>query len=446
MTFRTKIILYLVAIHLVLGAIAFVALRERPLWLLAAEGAFLVSIVLGVLLVRSFFVPLRLIRTGAELVAEQDFTSTFRPVGQAEMDELIRVYNRMIGQLRSERLRVEEQNRFLADLLEASPVGVVTLDFDGRVASVNPAAAQILGVETEGSEATLRRVRGRGRPEGLPGPLGRALAELAPDGSRVVAEGGRRFKISRAAFYERGFPRTFFLIEELTEELRRTEREAYETLIRLMSHEVNNSVGAVGSLLESLGEYAEALDPEDRERFARALSVAVTRLGRLRSFVSGYAEVVRLPEPELRPADVAELVDEILLLLAPELERRGIEVAWTARDAVAPVPLDRNQMEQVLVNVVKNAAEAIGEGGRIELALRRRDRGGDGARPTLTLRDTGPGLAPEVRERLFTPFFSTKRDGRGLGLTLAHEILTRHGFDHSLDNHPEGGARLTVRF
>lgn len=460
MTSRAKVILYLVALHLVLGAVAFVALRGRPLWLLAAEGAFLGSIVLGVLLVRSFFVPLRLIRTGAELVAERDFTSTFRPVGQAEMDELIRVYNRMIGRLRSERLRVEEQNRFLADLLEASPVGVVTLDFDGRVASVNPAAAEILGPEPGGAKlaagagspgasateygAVAGSFSGR-HPAQLPEPLGSALAELPPDGSRVVSDGPRRFKLSRAAFYERGFARTFFLLEELTEELRRTEREAYETLIRLMSHEVNNSVGAVGSLLESLGEYGEALEAADRERFARALSVAVARLGRLRSFVSGYAEVVRLPEPDPRPTDVAELVDEILLLLAPELERRGIRPSWTEREELAPIPLDRNQMEQVLVNVLKNAAEAIGEGGRIELALRREDPHRDGG-PVLEIRDTGPGLPPEVRERLFTPFFSTKRDGRGLGLTLAHEILTRHGFGHALENHPDGGAVLTIRF
>jgi len=434
---RAKLIVYLVAIHALLGAIAWLALHERPWWLLAAEILFAVSITLGIWLIRSFFVPLRLIRTGAELVAEQDFTSTFRPVGQAEMDELIRVYNRMIGRLREERLRVQEQNRFLADLLEASPVGVVTLDFDGRIDSVNPAAAELIGRPPD-------ELAGQ-PPSDLPGPLGEALATLPADDSRVVTDGPRRLKVSRAAFYERGFARTFFLLEELTEEIRQTERNAYETLIRLMSHEVNNSVGAVGSLLETLGDYGASLDAPDRERFTRALTVAVARLGRLRSFVSGYADVVRLPPPDLRPCDLAELLDEILLLLTPELERRHITCTWTDRAEIPPIPLDRNQIEQVLVNVLKNAAEAIGEHGTIELALTLEPHDGRQA-PTLTLRDTGPGLTPEARDRLFTPFFTTKRDGRGLGLTLAHEVLTRHGFDHTLRNRPEGGAELVIRF
>jgi len=94
--------------------------------------------------------------------------------------------------------------------------------------------------------------------------------------------------------------------------------------------------------------------------------------------------------------------------------------------------------------VLKNAVEAIGEEGRIELRLTL-DTEGTGT-ATLILRDSEPGLSPEAAERLFTPFFSTKRDGRGLGLTLAHEVLTRHGFDHTLRNHPEGGAELVIRF
>jgi len=438
---RAKIVAYLVVIHALLGVIAYLALRERPLWLLVAEGVFLVSIVFGILLVRSFFVPLELIRTGAELVAEQDFTSTFRTVGQEEMDSLIEVYNRMINRLREERLRVEEQNRFLDDLLEASPAGVVTLDFDGRIDLVNPAAAALWGAPADELSGRL--------PEETGSVLGTALAALSVGDSRVVAAGGRRFKASRASYYHQGFARSFFVVEELTEELRRSERKAYDTLIRMISHEVNNSVGAVGSLLESAVELVAeegglAGPTGETGRVTEALQVAGARLGRLREFVSGYAEVVRLPEPERRPCDVATLVDEILILLGPELARRRIEHRWTERDDVPAIPLDRNQIEQVLVNVLKNAIEAIGEDGRIELRLTL-DTEGTGT-ATLTLRDTGPGLSPEATERLFTPFFSTKRDGRGLGLTLAHEVLTRHDFDHTLRNHPEGGAELVVRF
>lgn len=430
---RAKVVLYLVLIHVVLGAISFLALRESRWLLLAVEGLFVLSIALGWMLVRSFFVPLDLIRTGAELMSERDFTSTFREVGQPEMDALIRIYNGMTERLRDERLQLQERNYFLDRLLAASPSGVLTLDFDGRLSSINPSARQLLQIETD--------VQGQqGQPLTGLGPLGEALAGVPAGESRVVADGPRRLKVSRAEFFDRGFPRSFLLVEELTEELRASEKSAYGKLIRMMSHEVNNSVGPVSSLLDSFRGYSSALGEEDRRDFEEAIDVAVARMRRLSAFMNGFAEVVRLPEPDRRPCDLRRLLDEIVLLLRSELERRRIRVEWETTDPVSPVELDRNQIEQVLVNVLRNAMESIGEDGRIGLGLSE-----EGDRTVLTVSDTGPGIPEDVRPLLFTPFFSTKRDGRGLGLTLVREILTAHDARFGLENR-EGGAEFRVRF
>jgi len=429
MSLRAKILLYLVLIHAILAAISFVVLRENRLWLLAVEGLFVLSIVLGMLLVRAFFVPLELIRTGAELIGERDFTSQFREVGQPEMDALIRIYNQMIGRLREERLKLQEQHYLLDRLLTASPAGIVTLDFDGRVTALNPAAGKLLGIAPEAAkEKSLAE-------------LAPPLASIAVGGSEVLSlQGGRRLKASRAEFFDRGFPRSLLLLEELTEELRASEKAAYGKLIRMMSHEINNSVGAVGSLLDSFRGYAPDLGEEDRTDFLQAITVSVTRLENLRSFMNGFAEVVRLPPPDRRPTDVKQLVDEILVLLRPELERRRIAVRWERSEAIPPVDLDRNQIEQVLVNVLKNAQESIGEDGTITLRL------GNGERPSLSIEDSGPGIPEDVRALLFTPFFSTKRNGRGLGLTLVQEILSAHGFEFSLGMGEGGGAEFRVGF
>lgn len=379
---RAKVVLYLVLIHVVLGAIAFLALRENRWLFLAVEGLFVLSIALGWMLVRSFFVPLDLIRTGAELMSERDFTSTFREVGQPEMDALIRIYNGMTERLRDERLQLQERNYFLDRLLAASPSGVLTLDFDGRVSSVNPSARRLLQIEAD--------------VQGLPlvglGPLGAALAGVPAGESRVIADGPRRLKVSWAELFDRGFPRSFLLVEELTEELRASEKAAYGKLIRMMSHEVNNSVGPVSSLLDSFRGYSSALGEEDRRDFEEAIDVAVARMRRLSAFMNGFAEVVRLPEPDRRPCDLRRLLDEIVLLLRPELERRRIRVEWETADPVPAVDLDRNQIEQVLVNVLKNAMESIGEDGRIGLRLFL-----EGDRTVLTVSDTGPGI-PEDRK------------------------------------------------
>jgi nitrogen fixation/metabolism regulation signal transduction histidine kinase len=430
MSLRAKIIVYLVLIHAVLAAISWVVLWENRLWLLAVEALFALSIVFGVLLVRTFFVPLDLIRTGAELIGERDFTSQFREVGQPEMDALVRIYNRMIDRLREERLKLQEQHYFLEKVLAASPAGILTLDFDGRVATLNPAAEallQVAGDEARGKELSA-----------LPAPAGPALAAIPDGGSEVLAlQGGRRLKATRAELFDRGFPRGFLLLEELTEELRASEKAAYGKLIRMMSHEINNSVGAVGSLLDSFRGYAGDLGDEDRDDFVQGIAVAISRLENLRAFMNGFAEVVRLPPPDRRPTDLKRLVDEILLLLRPEFDRRRIRVVWERAEPLVPVDLDRNQIEQVLMNVLKNAMESIGEDGKILLRL---------DQDALSIRDSGPGIPEEVRAHLFTPFFSTKRNGRGLGLTLVQEILTAHGFAFSLAPGEGGGAELRVGF
>jgi two-component system nitrogen regulation sensor histidine kinase NtrY len=431
LSLRAKVVLYLVLIHVVLGAISFLALRDNRWLMLGVEGLFVLSIALGWTLVRSFFVPLDLIRTGAELMSERDFTSSFREVGQPEMDALIRIYNQMIERLRDERLRLQEQNFFLDRLLTASPAGVLTLDFDGRLSSINPSARALLQVDDDV----------QGRPLNDLGPLGEALAGVPAGESRVVADGPRRLKVSRAELFDRGFPRSFLLVEELTEELRASEKAAYGKLIRMMSHEVNNSVGPVSSLLDSFRGYSSALGEEDRRDFEEAIDVAVARMRRLSAFMNGFAEVVRLPEPDRRPCDLRRLLDEILLLLRPELERRRIHAEWETMDFVPAVELDRNQIEQVLVNVLRNAMESIGEDGHIGLHLFL-----EGDRTVLAVTDTGPGIPEDVRPLLFTPFFSTKRDGRGLGLTLVREILTAHGTRFGLENRKEGGADFRIAF
>ena len=428
-------------IHAVLAAISFLVLRENPLWLLVVEVLFVLSVVLGGLLVRAFFVPLDLIRTGAELIGERDFTSQFRKVGQPEMDSLIKIYNQMISRLREERLKLQEQHYLSGSHPHASPAGIATLDFDGRVSDLNPAAERLLQVTQD---------EANGKELAALDSLGATLAGLPVGGSEVLAlQGGRRLKVSRAEFFDRGFSRSFLLLEELTEELRASEKAAYGKLIRMMSHEINNSVGAVGSLLDSFRGYGGQLGAEDRDDFLQAITVAITRLENLQTFMNGFAEVVRLPPPDRRPTDVKRLVDEILLLLRPELERRRIRVDWETSEAIPPVELDRNQIEQVLVNILKNALESMGEDGVIRLRLGfegGRNGSWSRGRPYLSVQDTGPGIPEDVRPLLFTPFFSTKKNSRGLGLTLVQEILSAHAFEFSLGPGEGGGAEFRVEF
>jgi two-component system nitrogen regulation sensor histidine kinase NtrY len=410
-TLRNKIVVWFVVLHLILGAAAVFVLMQQRILLFAIEALFALSIFISYRLIRALFVPLDLIRTGAQLIADRDFTSRFVAVGQPEMDALIDVYNRMIDELREERLGAQEERQLLERIVEASPSGIVICDFDGNVERMNPAATRLVTPE-----------------------LLAEMRTLSPGESRLVARDlPRRVKVWRAEFRDRGFAKSFFIIDEMTEELRLSEKAAYEKLIRMMSHEVNNSVGAVRSLLESSLRYAPQVGDADRDDFVNALTISSSRIDALNRFMTGFADVVRIPPPHRTRMRLALLVERIAAFLRPELEAKAIALAIDTDGSEAEV--DEHQLEQVLINIVRNAAESIGREGTIEIAL---------CDSVLTIADSGIGIAAEDAAELFTPFFTTKREGRGLGLTIVQEILANHGFAYALHNREGGGAEFVI--
>jgi two-component system, NtrC family, nitrogen regulation sensor histidine kinase NtrY len=438
LTGRTQLTLYLIAVHLPFALAAALVLETNLVpraAIFALEAVFALSFAIGLWLVKRCLAPLDLIRSGAELLTEADFGSRLTRVGSSELDDVVAIYNRMFDRLQDERLQLEEQHFLLDKLLRAAPWGVVMLDLDGRIASVNPAAEDVLGRAPD--------LIGKA-PATLDPPLGTALRDLvaAPPAAAstvVTLLGSRRIKIQRSEFFDRGFPRAFFVLEELTEELRRSERAAYEKLIRMMSHEVNNSVAAVGSLLESCLVYREQIGVDDRADYEQALRVAIGRTSQLGHFMRSLAEVVKIPPPRLSPIDVNALAADAVTLVRPDATRCGIEIHLATDPELEPIAMDRSQIEQVLVNILRNAIEAISGPGRIDVSTSARGRG------LLVVENSGPRIPEAVKQRLFTPFFTTKPNGQGLGLTLVQEVLTNHRFRFALESDPEP-TRFTIRF
>jgi two-component system, NtrC family, nitrogen regulation sensor histidine kinase NtrY len=434
LSLRLKYILYLLAIHLIFAAVATILLVHNRLWLIAIEVVFLVSFIVGVKLTSGLFSALNMIRDGAQLLNEKDFTSRFREVGYPEMDQLVHIYNRMADHLREERIRLQEQHYLMEMILKASPTGFVILDFDVRITITNPAAERIMHAGPGG-------LLGKSLVE-ADEAFGRMLADLRVGESKIIAMwGSRRIKCSRYEFLDRGFTRSVIVLEELTEELRQTESAAYGKLIRIMSHEVNNSTGAVNSLLHSCLNYSHQLRPEDREDFETALRVVISRTAQLNSFMRSFADVVRLPLPAFAPCGIRPLLEDTALLMREEMQKAGVQVEWDFAAPQLSVDMDRAQMEQALVNIFKNALEAMPGGGKLTIRTGIRDE-----RKCVSIEDTGCGMSAEVQANLFVPFFSTKANGQGIGLTLVQEILSHHHFDFALESKPDGPTRFTIYF
>ena len=420
MKLRTRFWLYLAALHL--AGVAVLVYLRKPLgwWFFVGELLLVLSFLLGVRLISRALEPLDFVRAFSDVIESAEYNARYSRIGQLDMDELIRAFNLMLARLQTERMRLGEQRGFLERFLRVTSIGVLILDFDGRIRVANPAGERFLAADDEGLiGADLGQ---------LSGPLAQRLAGLAVDQSVLVTDaGGRRLRCTRAQFFDRGFPRSYYTIEELTEELHRSERAAYEKLIRMVSHEVNNTMAGTNSLLQSFAGYADHLNAGEREEFREALEAVVARNTRLNQFTGSLAALVRLPEPERRPEVLADLVQAVRILFQAELERRRIRLEVESPDDLPTISLDRNQMEQVLINVVKNAVEAIDRDGTIEIVL-----GRDCGAVVLTVTDDGAGLTEDSRDNLFSPFYTSKEKGQGLGLTLVKEILSQHHFGYSL--------------
>jgi len=203
----------------------------------------------------------------------------------------------------------------------------------------------------------------------------------------------------------------------------------------MISHEINNSIGAVNSILQS---YHGLLKNKD-DKMADTLEIAIRRNRHLIKFMSNFAKVFRLDAPHKHLTDINQLLQSIQPLIAAS-SSKSISWHWQLCEPPLMAEIDVNQFEQVIVNILKNAVEAIGNFGNIIITTQ------ISPQPCLTIENDGSPLAPEVEEKIFTPFFSTKESGQGIGLTLTQEILKNHQFDFSLYNNSQGKVEFLIRF
>ncbi len=460
MKLRHRLGIYLAALHVPLFGCAALLLPERPAWFVGAELLLLASLALGWRLLRQALAPLGYTHRFHDLLQDQQYASRLAAPGMGELDGLVGTFNAMLAALHRERLAIGEQQGFLDRLLEATPHAVLVFDFDGAISLLNAGAARLLGLEAplgrplaawaEGSGAFDPALDARARARSC--ELAAQLDALAPGDSRLLTDTeGRRYRAQRGRFFDRGFARHFLMVEELTAELEDSERATYARLIRVLAHEVNNTVAATGSVLDSLLTYRSQLAEPDAGDFATAIVAVKRRNVSLGEFIDRFTKVVKMPAPELRPASLRAVMDDILWLNREQCAGRGIALGWSRYDEVAPLPLDVQLVEQALLNIVKNAIEAIdarnaadgSRGGAIRIELAGRD---DQGRVRLSVIDSGGQLDPAAARRLFTPFYTTRKGGQGIGLMFVREVLVRHGCAYALAPGEDGETRFDIWF
>lgn len=431
MRLRTKFILVISLLHVVAFVLSIYIFKNNKLLFLVSEFLILISIFLSWQLYQQMLRPLQTVVDGIEAIKDKDFNVKFLRTGTYEMDQLIDVYNEMMDHLKTERTRQEQQHFFLEKLIQTSPTGIIILDFDERVQQINPRACTLLAVDPE--ELLNKRVDISDKI------LSREINALQSGQSKTFSpDGVHSYKIQRSQFIDRGFARSFIMIEELTAEILAAEKKAYGKVIRMMAHEVNNTIGPVNSILHSALKSKTLWDTQ-HETLRHALTVAHTRNNNLNIFMRNFADVVRIPAPHKTDIDINEVLRRAATLFEFKAADARIELRFQLCDGPLMLHADQQQMEQVLINIIKNAVEAVGADGKIIFVS-------DAHLRELAIIDSGPGISNEHAEQLFSPFFSTKKDGQGVGLTLVKEILLNHDFPFSLKTIRPGKTIFQINF
>lgn len=442
MSLQSRLQLYLALIHLTLLGLVLSFLRQQPWLMLGIEVLLLASWSAGVYLLRKAMLPLGFARQFHELLEEANYSVRMKPHRNRELNSLISLFNHLLEVMHEERLRLGEQRGFLDRLLEATPSAVIVFDYDGNISLMNPVAKRLASVVNGEGQNLSSLMQTSSSPDFI-----MAMQNLNCGESAVFADStGRRFRLQRGQFIDRGFAREFLLIDEITDELVNSEKATYEKLVRVLAHEVNNTVAATGSVLESLLFYRDQLRTEDSQDFCTAIIAVQKRNVNLGEFIERFTRVVKMPEPDLRPVDVAALMDDIVYLYKQTCAEQGITIGWAQKEVLPLQMLDRHLFEQAMMNVVKNAMEAVRDRRSVEgpafvqLSLTQDEH----QQWQLAVIDSGNGLTQIAQENLFTPFFTTKKGGQGVGLLFVREVLHRHGLAHRLVTNADGNTQFTV--
>lgn len=394
--------------------------------------ALLIGVPLGAWLVSRILQPLSRTLNGLHFgiasFHDHDFSVRLASQRDDELGDLARLYNQVGETLQSERLAVRSKELLLESALDNSPVAIVLVNPLDRVVFSNLEARRLL---TGGS-----RLEGRHFVADIRENCPAAMREmLSGDGDGVFSvdheDGIETYHLSRREFVLNRRRHLLVVLYRMTAELGRQEAEIWKKVIRVISHELNNSLAPVSSLVHS----AELISqhPEHADRSDEVFATIRERLGHLKEFIDGYAHFARLPAPRREETSWRDLVTNL-----EEFPTLEVEGTLSSR----PVWVDRAHVRQLLINLLKNAVEASDDPPEIVLRV---DETVDGG-ACIQVFDRGHGMDEETMKRALLPFYSTKKTGSGLGLALCREIVEGHGGRISLQHRSGGGLVVSCWF
>ncbi|QHS15469.1 PAS domain-containing sensor histidine kinase [Shewanella sp. Arc9-LZ] len=422
------------------GALVWLTLGDDTLWL-AIIVMLAVCYFCSMWLTRRLSESLQALEIGLLNFKDNDFSVSLHPYGEPQLDALVSLYNQASAKLRSERQFIYQRELMLDKVIQNSPNVMLLIDNSQRVIYANGAARHLFnqGVKVEGMllpdlvvmlPDTLKAALSS-EQEGL-FSMGGSGADGVDSHSNTDADSSdvETWHISRGRFTQNNQQHHLILLKQLTKELNRQEVAVWKKVIRIISHELNNSVAPIASMVNSGKFLTQHLDDSKLQLIFDTIENRTTHLSQ---FISHYAQFAKLPLPQKASIDWAKMTQQLaqqypFKLLSPL--------------PIKPIKLDAVQLEQVFINLLKNAHESGAEADTVSITFEEVTHPINGL--LIKVDDQGCGMSSEVLSQALLPFYSTKQSGTGIGLPLCREIIEAHGGRISMQNRPEGGLSVKV--
>ncbi len=398
------------------GLLLYFTLQQGAVAFYIAEGAVIISVITLAVFYKRIVKPIRTLAQGMDMLKMQDFTQRLKTIGQKETDTIAETFNAIISRLREEQIHTREQEHFLNLIINNTSTAIILLDGNNKISFLNSAATTLFGKD----------VVSKGLSE-INTPVAKILSSVAPHSTITLPTNtGDLFRCTHETFMDSGYAHHFFIIENVTTEINNAQRTAYEKIIRMISHEVNNSMTGILSTMQMLEEICH--ENNKLSYFEEPIDACINRSTQLGQFLSRIAQVVKIPDPKLRSCNIYDCITQAVTFVKSEADNRNIDISihYSAESIIKGIDIDLFQ--QALINILRNAMESIDKNGKISI---------DFSENHIFITDNGKGIDAKIAENIFRPFFSTKKGGQGMGLMMIADILTKHGFKYSLATNPQ---------
>jgi two-component system, NtrC family, nitrogen regulation sensor histidine kinase NtrY len=444
--FRTGVAVRTAALFLTVGAVAWMIANTQ--WYVTISLFIAAALYEAIALVRFSTQSSREIARFLDALSVDDLSQSFSGLtADTAHRELGTAMERVLSRLRASRSDRDEQAHSLQTLVNHVPVSLISIDERGVVRMLNMAARRLF----ESSLTQAAQLSRYGEPFAV------SLESLSAGNTAILrmerSSGTLLLKAAATEIVTRGLRTRLVSLQNIENEMSAQELEAWQTVIRVMAHEVMNSLTPVSSLATTAHDLVrDVLQqlPADDPRAASlsdardALEAVSRRSEGLLHFVRGHRRLTKPLAARIEVMPVQRLFARIQRLLASDLADRDIRMLTRVEPETLELAMDTELLDQALINLVRNAIEALRDtpSGQIALSAYREPDG----RIAISVADNGPGIAPDQREKVFVPFFTTKRQGNGIGLTLVRQIAAAHGASVDVGETPGGGATVRLRF